>query len=196
MKRRLGTTFCYVADELVLAAGKPIPAAAYYEGFPQRENGVGLVRGTIEFLVSAVPQGRALRARGVKRAWALTGESFAPVLGAMMPALRERLPEIRFEMVVVENRLFGRPTTVAGLLGGRDLLEAGRGRVSPGDLVLVPDESVNEDGAFLDDLTLEDLARELRGEVVAGWHPLFAAAEAEEEDDPPGLADALGEGAR
>jgi putative radical SAM enzyme (TIGR03279 family) len=183
MHRRVGTTFCFVSDELLIHAGKPIPAASYYEGYPQRENGVGLVRGVMDLFAGAVPRGAELRARGVRRVWILTGESFAPVLADLLPALRARLPEITLEMIVVENRLFGRPTTVAGLLGGRDLLDAARPRIHPGDLVLVPDESINEDGVFIDDLAPADLARELRAEVVASWGPILGEPEGAEDDD-------------
>jgi len=183
MERRLGTTFAYVADELVILAGKPIPPAAYYGGFGQRENGVGLVRSAFVFLENAVPRGAGLRRRGIGRVWILTGESFGPVLAERLPALRARLPEVGLEVVPVENRFFGRPTTVAGLLAGRDLLDAARPRVRPGDLVLVPDESVNEDGVFLDDLTPADLARELGVEVVPSWGPLLALEEDAPEDE-------------
>lgn len=183
MKRRLGTTFCFVSDELVIHAGKPIPAASYYEGYPQRENGVGLVRGVMDFFAEAEPHGAELRDRGVRRAWLLTGESFAGTLEGLLPALRKRIPEIALEVIPVENRLFGRPVTVAGLLGGRDLLEAARPRVAVGDLVLVPDESINEDGVFLDDLTPADLARELSVEVVPSWSPLLTVPESADEDN-------------
>ena len=55
-------------------------------------------------------------------------------------------------MIVTENSLFGRTTTTAGLLVGRDMLGALRER-SDLDLALIPAESINEDGIFLDDLT-------------------------------------------
>ncbi len=174
LRRRLGVNFCYAADELVILAGKPIPAAPYYDGFGQRENGVGLVRSLIGTFAGSAPRGAELRRRGVDRVWILTGESFAPILLDLLPGLRRRLPEVRLEMAAVENRLFGRPTTVAGLLGGRDLLDAARPRVRPGDLVLVPDESVSAEGVFLDDLAPADLARELGVEVASSWDPVLA----------------------
>ena len=187
MRRRLGEEFCYAADEFVILAGKPIPPASYYGNFEQRENGVGLVRSVIMLFEGARPQGPELRDRGIRRALILTGESFGPMLEVELPRLQDRLPEIQLEMAVVQNKLFGRPTSVAGLLGGRDLLEAARPLVREGDLVLVPDEAVNENGVFLDDLAPEDLQRELKVEVAAGWHPLLDAGEVYEH-----LADAGG----
>jgi NifB/MoaA-like Fe-S oxidoreductase len=193
LRRRLGSEFCYVADELVILAGRPIPAASYYGDFGQRENGVGLVRSTLLFLERARPRGGELRARGVRRVLVLTGESFGPLLDARLPRLRRRLPEVEIEAVAVENRLFGRPASVAGLLGGADLLRAARARVRPGDLVLVPDEAVNERGVFIDDWTPARLAADLGVEVVASWDPVLAEAGSPE---PTVLPEALPASAR
>lgn len=173
MQRKLGEEFCYVADELVILADLPIPPASYYGDFGQRENGVGLVRSTLLHFSGARPRGAELRERGIERVWVLTGESFAPVLRKQLPSLRSRLPEIGLHAVEVENTLFGRPVTCGGLLGGKDLLDAARSLVKPGDLVLVPDESVNENGSFLDDLTPETLSRELGVPVEHSWEPIL-----------------------
>ena len=183
MQRRLGAEFCYVADELVLAAGLPMPPPSYYGNFSQRENGVGLVRSALMFFERAKGQGASLRRRGIRRAIVLTGESFGPILNDQLPLLRAKLPETELVVVTVENRLFGRPTTVGGLLGGKDLLEAARTIAKPGDLVLVPDEAVGERGVFIDDVRPEDIARELKVEVAASWAPLLAEAETETESD-------------
>ncbi|MEW6448101.1 MAG: DUF512 domain-containing protein [Bacillota bacterium] len=43
-QRLFGSRIVFAADEFYLLAGKPVPAAKEYEGFPQLENGVGLVR--------------------------------------------------------------------------------------------------------------------------------------------------------
>ena len=179
MQRRLGTEFCYVADELVLLAGLPMPGPSYYGNFSQRENGVGLVRSALMFFERAQGQGALLRRRGIRRAVILTGESFGPILNDTLPLLRAKLPEIDLVVVTVENRLFGRPTTVGGLLGGKDLLEAARAIAKPGDLVLVPDEAVNERGIFIDDVRPEDIARELDVDVAASWEPLLVEVETE-----------------
>jgi hypothetical protein len=55
-------------------------------------------------------------------------------------------------MLPTVNSLFGPTTTTAGLLVGADILTALRDRHDL-DLALVPAESINEDGIFLDDQT-------------------------------------------
>src|SRR5215813_12716291 len=44
LKRRLGTPFAFLGDEIYIMAGAEIPDAAHYADFPQMENGVGMVR--------------------------------------------------------------------------------------------------------------------------------------------------------
>src|SRR5262252_470111 len=43
-RRRLGTTFVFLADEFYLRAGLPLPGRAHYGDYPQIEDGVGMVR--------------------------------------------------------------------------------------------------------------------------------------------------------
>jgi hypothetical protein len=68
----------------------------------------------------------------------------------------------RFELVVVENTLFGPSVTTAGLLPGaaieRALAERGGGL----DFVLLPAEAVNDDLVFVDDLSADELAARVR----------------------------------
>ena len=118
----------------------------------------------------------------------LTGESFAPVLREELPRLGARVPEIELSMIEVENTLFGKPTTVAGLLAGKDLLESARPHVRPGDLVLIPDETINENGVFLDDLSPRDLTRELGVDVIPSWNPILAAPDAAKDLDVGSVA--------
>jgi len=173
LRRTLGTRFVFVADEFVVAAGKRIPGADYYEDFSQVENGIGLVRRLYDRFDAACPAPEPLRAQGIRRVVVVTGESFAPLLRPRLDPLRAGLPGVGLELVEAENRFFGRPTTVAGLLTGGDIIAAVRGRVREGDLVLVPDEARNRDGVFLDDRTLEDVAEALGTRVLDRWDALL-----------------------
>lgn len=179
LRRLIGTTFVYAADEFVVLAGKPIPPAGYYDSFSQTENGVGLVRRLFLRFDAADPRSAVLRVRGIRRVLVVTGESFGPLLEPRLAALEAGLDGVAVEMVVAENRLFGQPTTVAGLLGGKDILHALDGRVRSRDLVLVPDEARNSEGVFLDDLTLDGLAGRLGVPVEDRWDSLLQDAPAD-----------------
>ncbi len=67
------------------------------------------------------------------------------------------------------NRYFGESVTIAGLLGGEDIVSA-LGESRPGDLVLIPGEALNADDLFIDSLPLETVRRRLApAQVVAGY---------------------------
>src|ERR687894_596707 len=44
LKKRLGTNFALLGDEIYLRAGRAIPATSHYGAYPQIEDGVGMVR--------------------------------------------------------------------------------------------------------------------------------------------------------
>jgi NifB/MoaA-like Fe-S oxidoreductase len=75
---------------------------------------------------------------------------------------------MKLRVLGAENRHLGSRITVAGLLAGRDILEALAGR-DPGDWVIVPGEALSvPDGKLLDDLTLRDLSARLGRPVYSG----------------------------
>jgi len=74
-------------------------------------------------------------------------------MGALMPELLDKLSErtgASFELLIMENSLFGPTTTTAGLLVGADIRRALADRHDL-DLALIPAETINDDGLFLDD---------------------------------------------
>jgi len=62
--------------------------------------------------------------------------------------------------VPVSNILLGESVTVSALLSGRDIGAALKRGNHESDFVIVPPDSLNDDGLFLDDLTLSDLESE------------------------------------
>jgi NifB/MoaA-like Fe-S oxidoreductase len=73
-----------------------------------------------------------------------------------------------FEIIPVANSLFGPSVTCAGLLPGAAFRLALAGRRDL-DLALLPRESLNDDGLFMDDLTLADL----QATVPMPLHPSY-----------------------
>ena len=77
-------------------------------------------------------------------------------MAPLMRPLLERLGDAsgaEFELIVAENSLFGPTITTAGLLVGKDILAA-LGDRHDLDIALIPAETINEDGVFLDDYSL------------------------------------------
>jgi len=149
-----GAPWCFGADDLYLQAGEPLPAAEWYGDFEQRENGVGAVR----FLQTRIA-GAGLPGLSGKRIGVVTGTA----MGRLMPQVLHELGTAtggRFEIVLVENTLFGPSVTTAGLLPAAAIEAALRARADL-DLVLLPAEAVNDDLVFIDDVRADDLAGRL-----------------------------------
>lgn len=143
-----GANWVYGSDELYLLAGRELPDAAHYGDFPQIENGVG----SVTALRSRVADGLAALPRlDGKRIGIVTGLAMREIMPPLLAQLAEATGAT-FEMLPTVNSLFGPTTTTAGLLVGADVLTALRDRHDL-DLALVPAESINEDGIFLDDQT-------------------------------------------
>ncbi len=151
-----GFPWCYGADDLYLQAGEPLPPAEWYGDFEQRENGVGAVR----YLQTQIAAARnRLPDLGGTRIGVVTGAA----MGRLMPQVLAEVAAVtgaQFELVVVENALFGPSVTTAGLLPAAAIEAALRGRDDL-DLVLLPAEAVNDDLRFVDNVEAHDLARRL-----------------------------------
>lgn len=163
-RRDRETSWVFGSDELYLLAGRELPNAAHYEDFAQIENGVGAVtslRARVQEGLSQLP-----RLDG-KRIGVVTGRAMAP----LMPALLDRIGQVtgaRFEIIEAINSLFGPTVTTAGLLVGKDIRDA-LGDRHDLDLALIPAETINEHGVFLDDATFADVRDSLPMPVYASY---------------------------
>jgi putative radical SAM enzyme (TIGR03279 family) len=157
--------FVYAADEFYLLAGGKIPSQAAYEGYPQLENGVGLVRREIEAFKRAAARKRFDGIAAGSRCLVVTGKLFESILSGLLSGLKGSISGV-FEIVPVQNKLLGESITVAGLLAGGDILEA-VGQHPPADAYLIPGAALNEDNLFIDNLSLSDLRQALSpGRVI------------------------------
>jgi putative radical SAM enzyme (TIGR03279 family) len=159
-RRDLGFTFLYPSDELYLMGGEPVPPARHYDGYGQYQNGVGMVRSLLD------EWSRLRRTLGRRRltrsATAVTGTLVAPFLGPIAAEIAD-VCRIGLRLQPIENRYFGSIVNVAGLLTGRDILAALKGRPGElGDLVVLPRAALDTPGdRFLDDMTPAALAAEV-----------------------------------
>lgn len=162
--------WCYAADEMYLIAGRELPGTAYYDDGALYENGVGAVRRFIDLFddeADRIPRRDGGRIRLV------TGRSMTPFLAERAPRL-EQITGADVEVVTVRNDYFGETVTIAGLLGGRDILAA-LGPSSPNDVVVLPAEALNQDDAFIDDLTMKEFRAALGGAEIRTGHDLIDA---------------------
>ena len=164
-KEKYGTRLAYAADEFYLKAGLPLPDEDYYEDYPQIENGVGLWKSfEVEFRAALddcdVPDDTAFAAT------LATGAAAFPLLCGCKALLERRFPNAQIDVCAIKNDFFGPSITVAGLVTGQDLIKQLKGKDLHGRL-LIPSVMLRAEGdVFLDDVSTEDVQRELGVELV------------------------------
>ena len=161
-----GSRIVYCADELFIKAGYGIPEPAYYEDYPQLENGVGLIallKEEFELALQDVSGEEKIPAFTVA-----TGVSAAPFIRNLIDELAKKCDNVfDFQVIPVTNNFFGSSVNVAGLVCGQDLRDALKGRELFGR-VLIPEVMLRHGtDVFLDDVRLTDLQRELGVPVIA-----------------------------
>ncbi len=157
--REKRTRFVHASDEWYLLAGEELPPAEEYDGYPQLENGVGMLRLLAEEVREdlALRQGDSLE----RRITLATGRLAAPFLENLLGEIRRKYPGLRAEVLPVENRFFGERITVSGLVTGGDLMEQLAGR-DLGERLLIPCNMLRDgENVFLDDRTVEELEQKL-----------------------------------
>jgi putative radical SAM enzyme (TIGR03279 family) len=153
---KLDSRFVFLGDEAYLQAGRPLPPAEAYEGFPIAEDGIGLVRRFEDGLARV----HRRPGTGARRVIVVSGTLYAPRLRRLLDGMRR--PGLEARVVAVPNEFFGGSIGVAGLLTGQDIQRHLAGLGDLGDAVLVPAVALRDGaGVFLDDLTPADLSRAL-----------------------------------
>ena len=166
-REKHGSRLFFCADEFYLSAKLPIPEESYYEGYPQLENGVGMIRSTLEDfryeLDAAPPADPAAPPRAVTIATGVAAEGLMRELARMT---MEKYPHLTVRVKTILNDFFGHSVTVSGLLTGQDMQRQLTG-FPIGDALLIPSSSLRAgEDVFLDDMTLSDLSSALAVPVI------------------------------
>ena len=152
MRAEEGRTFIYLGDEFYFLAGREVPSAEMYDGFPQLDNGIGLTRNFIEEWSKA---GAAMDEENDEaRIAVVSGTAVAPVMEQLA---RELDPDARrIHVLPVVNEHFGATVNVSGLLTGHDIMQALQSLTHTVDGVLIPASALREgEDVFLDDMSLD-----------------------------------------
>jgi putative radical SAM enzyme (TIGR03279 family) len=151
-----GLNLVYASDEWYLLAGHEVPSADEYDGFPQLENGVGLIRVFLDEWEEARSrvQGSTFKTDKIVL---VCGTLIAPLLEKAAAEFGQ-LTGLEVEVIPVVNEFFGPTVTVSGLLTGRDVIAALQQRTLEGrdlgDVVFLPQTMFDAAGEVtLDDMT-------------------------------------------
>ncbi|MBQ9458375.1 MAG: DUF512 domain-containing protein [Oscillospiraceae bacterium] len=163
-KARCGSRTFFCADELYLKAERPLPDEDYYEDFQQLDNGVGMLRSTMNEFLDGLSD---VEDADVPSFTIATGVAAAPFIQRLVDVARERFPRLRGEVVAIVNDFFGEMITVSGLVTAQDIIAQLGKRGSLGERVIIPANMLRHgEGVFLDDVTLPQLSEALHRPIA------------------------------
>ena len=158
-----GSRMFFCSDEFYLKAELPLPEESYYEGYPQIENGVGMITSLMtEFKDELNYLDEYLENYNPPRHISIaTGVAAYDTIKSMAVELEARIEGLQVDVYKIINRFFGETITVSGLLTGKDISEQLSGK-DLGDMLIFPANALRADGdLFLDDMSPEELSQKL-----------------------------------
>ena len=163
-RKKHGSRIFFCADEFYLKGGVKLHGASYYEGYPQYENGVGMVSCMYDELPYEIKNAAAdLSGR---RATLITGEAAYGVISDMADMINKKTGS-SLEVRMIKNNFFGGGVTVSGLVVGSDIASQLEG-CDPGECVFIPSVMLRSgEDVFLDDMTVKELSDKLGVPVYA-----------------------------
>ena len=146
----IGTRLIFAGDEFYLKAERPLPKASEYEGFPQIENGVGMISSFREEFYDGLEECLTLKTE----CSIATGTAAFPLFSEFAKELEQR--GATTHVYAIENKFFGERITVSGLITGQDLTEQLKGKPLGNGLLISRNMLKADEEIFLDDMTLEE----------------------------------------
>ncbi|MBQ7152454.1 MAG: DUF512 domain-containing protein [Clostridia bacterium] len=166
---KFGSRVFFCSDEFYITAGRPLPSADYYEGYPQIENGVGMLTSFTDEFCDELDRLMAQTAEGrhplssPRRVTVATGVAAYLTMRSLAEKAEAAFPGLSADVVGIINRFFGETITVSGLLTGKDMTEQLRDR-DLGEALLIPASTLRaERDMFLDNMTPDQMSGILGG---------------------------------
>ena len=187
--REKGIHFVHASDEWYILAGLDLPLAGNYDGYPQIENGVGMLRSFMDEFdeamteIEGISEEHSSKRGPAKAVYKLskkdllpdkrlsktvsvaTGRLAYPYIQEMAERLTRVFKNINVIVYGIYNEFFGEAITVSGLITGQDLIKQLK-NLPLGDELILPCTMLRAgEDVFLDDVSLNDLERELNVRV-------------------------------
>lgn len=163
---KYGRRIAYASDEFYLKAEMPIPNEEFYGEFDQLENGVGLIalmKSEFEDELEYTEK-RVTKSRTVSIA---TGEGIEDFMRSLANKAQQRFEGLTVQVFGIKNDFFGGGVNVSGLVTGGDLI-AQLKKQNLGDELLIPSVMLRREGdIFLDDISIDDVKKQLNIKVTA-----------------------------
>ncbi len=157
---KFNSNFAWLADEWFLIGQEELPPESHYEDYPQIGNGVGSI---CQFLKEFETTAKRLLPAKVEVPVTLTwvvGNAVEKAFQSLVKQLN-KVDGLTINLEALQSHYWGQETTVTGLLTGEDLLTQLQGK-DLGNGILLPSIMLkHNDTCFLDDMTVEDLGKQL-----------------------------------
>ena len=164
-RQEIGTGFVYASDEIYLKAGIPIPESNAYHGFPQIENGVGMIASLQEELSDALQSSPEVKEP--RTVTLVTGAAVHSTMCDFATDIMKKYPRLKINVEKIINNFFGEQITVSGLLCGCDIIEQLSGKNLGDNLIITKNMLRDGENVLLDDVTTDDIERELGTKIIA-----------------------------
>ncbi len=163
-KDSIGRDFVHVSDEFYILANRDFPSYESYQGFPQLENGVGLV---IKFKHEFYQYLKILpiSLKTPKNITVVTGTAACKLIKEMCEDLTKKIGNLKVQVICIENKFFGGYVSISGLLTGQDIYNTLKDK-DLGDKVIIPESMLRSgEEVFLDDYTVTMLEEKLNTKI-------------------------------
>ena len=165
-KEKHGRRIFFAGDEFYILAEREIPSPEFYEDFSALEDGVGM----IAYLTDDVKWALEELENDENPNHTVTvacGTGVFPFMKKIMAMINEKFPNITINTQPIKNNFFGGGVNVSGLVTGGDLINQLKGK-NIGERLIIPSSMLRfENDLFLDDVSTNDVERELNVELVA-----------------------------
>lgn len=161
----MGTRFVFASDEFYAMTNRILPSYDEYEGFPQLENGVGLMK-SFEYEVDKELENIKEEKILNKKYIIATGTLANRFMNKIKDKVKEKFKGLRLDVIPIDNNFFGKTITVSGLITGQDIIEQLRD-FKDIDGIIIPKSMLRQDSdIFLDDLTVKDIENRLMVKII------------------------------
>ena len=165
-KEKHGRRIFFAGDEFYILAEREIPSPEFYEDFSALEDGVGM----IAYLTDDVKWALEELENDENPNHTVTvacGTGVFPFMEKIMAMINEKFPNITINTQPIKNNFFGGGVNVSGLVTGGDLINQLKGK-NIGERLIIPSSMLRfENDLFLDDVSTNDVERELKVELIA-----------------------------
>ncbi len=160
--KKLGTRFIFIADEFYIQSKNDFPSFESYEEFDQLENGIGMCRLFKQQIEDIIDEYKGSEPYAEEFTF-VTGVAAYELLTEISEKIMKAIP-VNIKVVKIKNNFFGERITVSGLTTGKDIIEQLKDNNYKN--IIIPKNMINDNNVMLDDLTIDDLERELNTEVT------------------------------